>query len=64
MRVRELAVSCFAQHAAMKLDRSVWESLEYVGLQIIEADEQGPREVLELRNAPCCGSTLCVEVQQ
>lgn len=52
---------CWSQHAAMKLDPAVWATLEFVGLQITEADDYGPREVLECRNCTC-GSTLAVEV--
>jgi hypothetical protein len=46
------------QHAAMKTDDAIWYSLEPIGMQEIEAFEDEPAEVLEMRNC-ACGSTLC-----
>lgn len=52
---------CTAPHAALKLDRALWATLELVGVQKVEADETGPAEVYELRNC-ACGSTLGLKV--
>jgi hypothetical protein len=49
---------CPLDHAAAKQDEAVWQSLAYVGIQHVPADESGPAESLELRNCRC-GSTLC-----
>lgn len=50
---------CSAEsHNALKSDESAWSQLPYVGVQVIEADETGPAEALELRNCRC-HSTLC-----
>lgn len=46
-------------HAALKLDATRWALLSYVGVQVIEADEDEPEERLELRNCTACQSTLC-----
>lgn len=48
-------------HAALKLDATRWALLSYVGVQVIEADDDEPEERLELRNC-ACGSTLCRRV--
>lgn len=47
-----------AHHEALKSDETRWQMLHYVGLQLIDADDEGPAEALELRNCEC-GSTLC-----
>ncbi len=39
-----------------------WSKLELKGHQVIEADDEGPREVLEIKDCPSCKSTLAVEV--
>lgn len=54
---------CYTEHAAIKADHARWSQLELVGRQVTPADETGPREVLELRNCPCCHSTLAVLVE-
>lgn len=47
-------------HRAMKSDLRTWESLQLIGVQVIEAFEDEPESKLELRNC-ACGSTLAVE---
>lgn len=53
-----------AVHEALKADDAAWLRLALVGVQLVDADEFGPAERLELRNC-VCNSTLCrsLEVQ-
>ena len=53
---------CNKNHSELKNDKVLWNSLQLIGQQITEADEYGPREVLELRNCTC-GSTLAVVIK-
>ncbi len=55
-----LAPCRIADHEALKLSPA-WASLRLVGRQHVEADEDFPASVLELRDCHC-GSTLAVEV--
>lgn len=48
--------TCGVSHDALKLSPT-WSSLDLVGYQQVPADETGPAEVYECRNAKC-GSTL------
>jgi hypothetical protein len=50
-----------ALHNALKADDAAWATLPLVGVQHIDADEDGPAESLELRNC-ACGSTLCKSI--
>ena len=46
-----------AHHESLKADPEKWAALKYIGIQITEADEDGPETSTELRDCPC-GSTL------
>lgn len=48
---------CGRQH-----DPRQWQELKFVGNQPVEADEEGPAYVLEMRNCPC-GSTLAIDLK-
>lgn len=48
---------CPVNHRTVKLDDAAWSALAYVGMQHIEADEDGPAETLEIRNCGC-GTSL------
>lgn len=55
-------MTCNAGHNHEALKLTAWTTLEYIGHQIIEADDEGPAEALELRNC-VCGSTLAKLVE-
>ena len=48
-------------HKILRADLARWVSLTFVGVQVVEADELGPEEHLELRDCEC-GSTLARQV--
>lgn len=52
-----------ALHDAFKADPTLWSTLKYLGVMLVEADEDGPGYGLELRNCGHCHSTLCLEVK-
>ena len=52
---------CKCSHDDLKRDAARWSALPFVGFQLVDADEYGPAEKYECRNA-ACGSTLLVEV--
>lgn len=54
-------VACSHDHAALRSTPALWAALPLVGHQVSEADEDGPRVVLELRDCSC-GSTLARDV--
>ncbi len=45
----------------LRSDPKIWRTLKPIGIQVIEADETGPEEQLELRDCEC-GSTLARKV--
>lgn len=45
-----------------KYTKAQWEKLPSKGIQVIEADEEGPEERLDLRNCSC-GSTLATQLE-
>lgn len=59
-----MCATCGVSHESLKTDAAKWSALPFVGFQLVEADEYGPAESLELRNTRC-GSTIAklVEVQ-
>lgn len=48
---------CQVDHVEVKRDEIGWRQLEYVGVQIVDEDESGPAERIEIRNCTC-GTTL------
>ena len=50
--------SCPISHEDLKSDKLLWQSLPYVGVQLVDGGAS-----LELRNC-LCGSTLCVEIRE
>jgi len=48
---------CNRNHTALRADLTLWLTLPLVGIQVVEADETGPAERIELRDCSC-GSTL------
>lgn len=54
--------NCKRDHAALKSSLDLWSTLALLGVQVVEADETGPEERLELRNCTC-GSTLSKEIK-
>lgn len=53
---------CPINHDDARRDASLWLSLTYAGVQLVEADEDGPEQALEMRTCPHCLSTLAKEV--
>lgn len=49
-------------HESLKRDLSQWNCLMFIGNQVIDAWEDEPEEVLEMRNCSC-GSTLCRKIK-
>ncbi len=63
MRIEErMRVHTQAAHQLLKRNQLLWRQLEYVGVQVFHADEDGPEERLELRNCTC-GSTLARRIE-
>lgn len=55
--------TCTRDHAALKLSGAEWLALEYVKQVHLEADADGPAELLEARNCSC-GSTLLRTIER
>jgi hypothetical protein len=56
-----MCTTCGCAHSELKADAMRWRQLSYVGVQLVEADETGPEERYEVRNA-ACGSTLLLQI--
>lgn len=56
-----MCAACGVSHDDLKRDTARWSALPFVGLQLVEADEFGPAEKYEVRNA-LCNSTLLLQV--
>lgn len=56
--MRRSLCSAGHDHAYLRSSPEAFAALEYVGVQEVEASEDGPGYALLMRNCPC-GSTLC-----